>query len=86
MMDANSGKVIQSFPISAGVEANVFESSTGLLFVSTREASMVTSKPANGGQGKTGGLVLENTVPEESSGVWDRFCSGFDFLCVSTTC
>jgi DNA-binding beta-propeller fold protein YncE len=37
MMDADSGKVIQSFPISAGVDANVFEPSTGMLFVSTRE-------------------------------------------------
>ena len=37
MMDADNGKVIQSFPISAGVDANVFEPSTGLLFVSTRE-------------------------------------------------
>ena len=37
MMDADSGKVIQSFPIRAGVDANVFEPATGLLFVSTRE-------------------------------------------------
>ncbi len=37
MMDANNGKVLQSFPISAGVDANVFEQATGLLFVSTRE-------------------------------------------------
>ncbi len=37
MMDADNGKVIQSFPISAGVDANVFEPSTGMLFVSTRE-------------------------------------------------
>jgi hypothetical protein len=37
MMDADSGKVLQSFPISAGVDANIFEPSTGLLFVSTRE-------------------------------------------------
>ena len=37
MMDATNGKVIQSFPISAGVDAAVFEPDTGLLFVSTRE-------------------------------------------------
>ena len=37
MMDADNGKVIQSFPISAGVDANVFEAATGMLFVSTRE-------------------------------------------------
>jgi DNA-binding beta-propeller fold protein YncE len=37
MMDADSGKVLQSFPISAGVDANVFEPETGMLFVSTRD-------------------------------------------------
>jgi len=37
MMDAENGKVIQSFPISAGVDANVFEPATGMLFVSTRD-------------------------------------------------
>jgi YVTN family beta-propeller protein len=37
MMDADNGKVIQSFPISAGVDANVYDPETGMLFVSTRE-------------------------------------------------
>jgi DNA-binding beta-propeller fold protein YncE len=37
MMDADSGKVIQSFPISVGVDAAAFEPDTGLVFVSTRE-------------------------------------------------
>jgi DNA-binding beta-propeller fold protein YncE len=37
MMDAGNGKVIQSLPISAGVDAAVFEPDTGRLFVSTRE-------------------------------------------------
>ena len=37
MMDADNGKVIQSFPISAGVDANVFDPSTEMLYVSTRE-------------------------------------------------
>jgi DNA-binding beta-propeller fold protein YncE len=36
MMDADSGKVIQSLPISSGVDANVFDPETGLLFVATR--------------------------------------------------
>ena len=40
MMDADSGKVIQSYPISAGVDANAFESATGMLFVSTREGML----------------------------------------------
>ena len=39
MMDADNGKVIQSLPISPGVDANVFEPETGLLFVSTRVGS-----------------------------------------------
>jgi DNA-binding beta-propeller fold protein YncE len=37
LMDADNGKVIQSFPISAGVDAVVFEPDTGLVFASTRE-------------------------------------------------
>ena len=37
MMDADNGKVIQSFPISAGVDTNVFEPATSMLYVSTRE-------------------------------------------------
>jgi outer membrane protein assembly factor BamB len=37
VMDADSGKVVQSLPISAGVDAAAFESARGLLFVSTRE-------------------------------------------------
>ena len=35
MMDADNGKVLQSLPISAGADANVFEPETGMLFVST---------------------------------------------------
>lgn len=37
VMDADSGKVIQSFPISAGVDAAAYEAETGLIFASTRE-------------------------------------------------
>ncbi|HEY2459035.1 MAG TPA: hypothetical protein VGI13_17140 [Candidatus Acidoferrum sp.] len=37
MLDADSGKVLQSYPISAGVDANDFDPATGLLFVSTKE-------------------------------------------------
>lgn len=37
VLDADSGKVIQSFPITAGVDAAVFEPGTGMIFVSTRE-------------------------------------------------
>ncbi len=37
VLDADSGKVIQSFAITAGVDAAAFEAETGMLFVSTRE-------------------------------------------------
>jgi YVTN family beta-propeller protein len=40
MMDADNGKVIQSVPISAGADANVYEPATRLLFVSTREGKV----------------------------------------------
>jgi hypothetical protein len=40
MMDADTGKVLQSYPISAGVDANTFDPGTGLLFVSTREGML----------------------------------------------
>jgi hypothetical protein len=37
VMNADNGKVIQSFPISGGADADVYDSKTGLIFVSTRE-------------------------------------------------
>jgi DNA-binding beta-propeller fold protein YncE len=40
MMDADNGKILSSFPISAGVDANSFDPGTGLLFVATREGMM----------------------------------------------
>jgi hypothetical protein len=40
VMDADSGKVLQSLPISSGVDGNVFEPETGLLFVSTRAGKL----------------------------------------------
>jgi hypothetical protein len=40
MMDADTGKVLQTLPISAGVDATVFEQETGLVFVSTREGKV----------------------------------------------
>jgi hypothetical protein len=40
MMDADTGKVLQSYPISAGVDANSFDPGSGLLFVATREGMM----------------------------------------------
>lgn len=37
ILNADSGKVIQSFPISAGVDADAYDPDTGMVFVSTRE-------------------------------------------------
>src|SRR6516162_2109277 len=37
VLDADNGKVIQSFPISAGVDAAAYDPGTGLIFASTRE-------------------------------------------------
>jgi DNA-binding beta-propeller fold protein YncE len=37
VLDSDSGKVIQSFPISAGVDAAAYDAETGMVFVSTRE-------------------------------------------------
>ena len=37
VMDADSGKVIQSFPISAGVDAAAYDAETGMIFASTRD-------------------------------------------------
>ena len=37
VMDADNGKVIQSFPISGGVDAAAYEPETGLIFASTRD-------------------------------------------------
>jgi hypothetical protein len=36
VMNADNGKIVQTLPISSGVDANVFDAETGLLFVSTR--------------------------------------------------
>jgi len=37
VMDADGGKVIQSFPISAGVDAAAYDRDTGMIFASTRD-------------------------------------------------
>jgi YVTN family beta-propeller protein len=39
-MNADNGKVIQSFPISAGVDAAAYDPETGLIFASTREGNL----------------------------------------------
>ena len=39
-MDADSGKVIQSFPISGGVDAAAYDPDTGLIFASTRDGML----------------------------------------------
>jgi DNA-binding beta-propeller fold protein YncE len=37
VLDSENGKVIQSFPISAGVDAAAYDAETGMVFVSTRD-------------------------------------------------
>jgi DNA-binding beta-propeller fold protein YncE len=38
IMDADSGTILQTLPITTGVDANIYDSDSGLLYVSTREA------------------------------------------------
>jgi DNA-binding beta-propeller fold protein YncE len=40
VMNADNGKVIQSFPISGGVDANIFEPETGIIYASTRDGKI----------------------------------------------
>ncbi len=40
VMNADNGSIIQSFPISAGVDAARFDPATGLIFASTREGKL----------------------------------------------
>jgi YVTN family beta-propeller protein len=40
IMDADNGKVVQTFPIGSGVDTNIYEPETGLLFVATREGTL----------------------------------------------
>jgi len=40
IMDADSGKVIQSFPISGGTDAAAYDPDGGLIFVATREGNI----------------------------------------------
>ena len=40
VMDADSGKVIQSFPISAGTDAAAYDPESKMIFVSTREGNI----------------------------------------------
>jgi DNA-binding beta-propeller fold protein YncE len=38
IMDADSGKMLQTFPITSGVDTNIYDPDTRLLYISTREA------------------------------------------------
>jgi YVTN family beta-propeller protein len=40
VVNTDTGKVVQSFPISAGVDANAYDPGTGMIFVSTREGKL----------------------------------------------
>src|SRR2546426_11242039 len=40
IMDADTGKVLQTFPIGDGVDTNIFDRETCLLFTATREGTL----------------------------------------------
>jgi hypothetical protein len=40
IMNVDSGKVVQTFPIGAGVDTNIYEPSSGTLFVAAREGTL----------------------------------------------
>jgi DNA-binding beta-propeller fold protein YncE len=40
VMDADNGRVVQTLPISGGVDANVFDPGTNMIFVSTRDGKI----------------------------------------------
>ena len=40
IMNVDSGKIVQTFPIGAGVDTNIYEPSTGMLFVAAREGTL----------------------------------------------
>src|SRR5271154_3090997 len=40
VLDSDTGKVLQSFPISAGVDAAAYDPETGMIFVSTRDGKV----------------------------------------------
>src|ERR1700676_2435359 len=40
IMDADTGKVLQTFPIGAGVDTNIYEPETGLLFTAARDGTL----------------------------------------------
>ena len=40
IMDADSGKVLQTFPIGDGVDTNIYDPETGLLLTATREGTL----------------------------------------------
>lgn len=40
LIDADSGKILQSLPITSGVDGNVYDPDSGLLFVSTRAGKL----------------------------------------------
>ena len=37
VMNVDTGKIVQTFPIGAGVDTNIFDAESGLLFVAVRE-------------------------------------------------
>lgn len=40
IMDADSGKIVQNFPIGAGVDTNIYDAKSGMLFTAAREGTL----------------------------------------------
>jgi YVTN family beta-propeller protein len=40
IMDADSGKIVQTFPIGAGVDTNIYDAKSGMLFTAVREGTL----------------------------------------------
>ncbi len=61
IMDVDSGKVIATVPIGAGVDANVFDAETGLAFSSNGEGTLTVVREASPGK------FDAETVPTQQS-------------------
>jgi hypothetical protein len=61
VLDVESGKVIAAVPIGAGVDANVFDAETGLVFSSNGEGTLTVVKESSPGK------FAAETIPTQRS-------------------
>jgi DNA-binding beta-propeller fold protein YncE len=60
VLDSETGKVLQSFPISGGVDAAAYDPETGLIFASTRDGIVhIFHEDSPGGISETGTIKTE---------------------------